>query len=121
FKELPPALQQATVALGQEREDQMAWQGDDSAPITLDSWSQAEVAARYVPAGWYAWQPPTASSMPGWYGPTEPYGGKTAEAALAAVRRVYPAASPQDVTHLAMGLFSVGLRFRFPEPLKPGG
>jgi hypothetical protein len=121
FRDLTPAQQQATIALGQEREDQMARDGDDSVSTTVD-WSQAEVTARYVPAGWYAWQPrPVDMSKPGWTGPTGPYGGQTADAALAAVRGVYPVASPADVTHQAMGLFSVGLRFRFSEPQKTGG
>jgi hypothetical protein len=116
FQEWTPAQRQAVVDLLQARGDESERLGGNPQPVPPEHWSHAAVLAQYIPDGWYAWQRPPGP----WDGPIRWYGGRTAEAALAAVRREYPPASPNDVEYRRMGLFGVSIRFTFPGGLKPG-
>ena len=88
--------------------------------MRADFWPHCVIYIEYVPAGWYAWNPPAyryAWMPPGsiytgpWDGPTYAIGGRTAAEALAAVRRIYPPASPQDVHLMKGGRFWAGARY----------
>jgi hypothetical protein len=109
FAELTPAQQQAASQRAEEAREVMERQAGDAAPINPDWWAHAYVYAHYVPAGWYIWTPsPFDLSSPG-----GPIAGRTAEEALAAARRRYPPAAPQDVRCSKDGWFDTGFSFVF--------
>jgi hypothetical protein len=99
FKDLTPEQQQAAFQREEEARQVTESERGYAAPIKPDWWLHAAVCAWYVPAGWYL------VSSPGGPGPI---GGRTAAEALAAARRVYPPASPQEVRYASEGWFDAG-------------
>jgi hypothetical protein len=114
FASLTSNQQQGAMEMQYEALAAVEREGGGPTLIPPDWWSHAFVHAAYVPAGWFGWDPKAAWSGPvAWPGPAPPFGGRTAPEALAAVRRIYPPASLQDVHYSRRGYFSGGLSFFF--------
>jgi hypothetical protein len=106
---LTPAQQQGAMQM--QFLANAAAEREGHAPIAMSAewWSHALVGAKYIPAGWYAWERRPDDV----YGPAPPIGGRTPAEALAAVRRLYPPARPEEVKYCRVGWFSGGISFFF--------
>jgi hypothetical protein len=111
YRELTPEQQQDCLQAELEVQKAVERQGGNTfTPITAELLDTAAIYAEYIPADWYAWMPPRVPIHRPSDGPSSPVGGRTAEAALAAVRRVFPEATPEQVQYLENGHFSTGIR-----------
>jgi hypothetical protein len=101
--ELTPAEQQAFLrtwnAIG---ESHVNWTGDPPPPPDVE---HGHLVVEYVPAGWYVWTPPESSPENPWPRGLHRIAGRTAAEALAAARRIDPAATAKQVTLLKDGEF----------------
>jgi hypothetical protein len=112
FKELPLAQQQSAMQLQYAILKAIELDGAKAPTVLPEDFTNAQIFAEYIPAGWYCWAPP-------WFPPDKPspvplgpVGGRTAAEALAAARRLYPQASPDQVRPpVGNGHFTAGIRF----------
>lgn len=101
FAELSPAEQQkfAQALLGSHRG-------------SLETLPSLRIRMDYVPAGQYVWHPVVDSDKYGHLVTDPPVVGKTADAALAGARRVYPKAVEKDIKPTVSGVLA--LTFIYP-------
>jgi hypothetical protein len=111
FKALTPAQQQGAMQLQYDILDHLERQTGRALSIGPDWFTDAEIYAEYAPAGWYIWTPPWFPPDGNPPVPVAAAAGKTAEEALAAARRFFPAASPNNVRPAPEGHFRAGVRF----------
>jgi hypothetical protein len=105
IRQLTPTQQQGALQLNQAFHAVMERQFGEPSSFNPEWWARAEVAAEYTPAGWYCWKPPSTRPVP-----MAPVAARTAEEALAAARRMWAGASPEQVELMKDGWFGCGFR-----------
>jgi hypothetical protein len=112
FRELAPAQQRAAMELFEEFNRAQERQGSGRVEFKPEDFiNHAAVYARYAPGGSFIWTPPDGT-------PDHPVpaglvmlSGRTAQEVLAAARRRYPAATPEEVRLCKDGYFQAGIRW----------
>ena len=104
----PPISAAITIASIRKRLPNIANGNADAITVSrfqgLRKDTNARITAKYIAAGWYAaLAPPRSGRDRPSNGPTELVGGRTAGEATAAVRRLYPRSTPQEVRRLRRG------------------
>jgi hypothetical protein len=114
FGELTAAQQQGCMQLKYESQEAIEREEGKAPPIQPADFANAAISANYIPAGWYvALVPPASVRERPWSGPMWRVGGRTAEGATAAARRLFPNSSPQEVRRASDGYFSAGVSFTY--------
>jgi hypothetical protein len=108
IQELSPAQKQVVMQFQHTIDQAVARQNGESTPISPENWRRVRVVARFCPAGWYQWTPPDVQPVP-----MVQVAGRTAAEALAAARRMWSGASPDQVKLEENGYFWVGLMIHF--------
>jgi hypothetical protein len=100
---LSPVQQEGAFQCQQAAMKEMERQG--GTPTSLPAgWWHGTLVVTYIPGGRYMWTRPWDD--PNFSGPLGPVGGRTAAEALAAIRALYPPASPADIRITRSGHFS---------------
>jgi hypothetical protein len=112
FTQLAPAQQQGVIRLQYEIQEALDREEGMSPSIQPEAFAHARITAHYIAAGWWgARVPPGLAGERLWTGPKSFVGGRTADEATAAARRLYPGSAPQEARHLRDGYFRADIEF----------
>jgi hypothetical protein len=112
FRDLTRLQQQAFIQLQYEQLKAEERLFNEPRTIQPEEFARGVIRANYIPAGWYmALVPPTSVKEGPYSGPVFIVGGRTAEEATAAARRLHPNSAPPELRLARDGCFSADFQY----------
>jgi hypothetical protein len=112
FRDLTRLQQQAFIQLQYEQLKAEERLFNEPRIIQPDEFANGVIRANYIPAGWYMALVPPSSVKEGPYsGPVFIVGGRTAEEATAAARRLHPNSAPPELRLARDGYFNTDFQY----------